>query len=511
MPFIPHTPEALLSRNDSKNPATTCKGITASGRPCRRALGASPSPSPTPSPSRNGVSLGSSGKGVLAMLRVDDLNGSQAAAFYCWQHKDQAEHLATGEQADDANLVKLTKRSSVDTLVDRLGILEIDEGSGKHRRRRRKPRVDDHPPMRRDTLPQAWHDVPGPLMTVPENALEQSPSPASRPPPPARRPYVEKRPKSNVKASFLCCVTAVDDDYQPPPRQHQSIGPSSRPNQLTHQPSPTRPSGITHRPRPSTEHELRASTEIRRKPIQKTSVTSPPDPGFLRPSMAGSRISSHTGALLSLIPSSLSPQTTSLLLNELVRPISAADEAGYIYMFWLTPSNINAHPDDETASSLLAPPSTSTSNRRGSDAIQRYATVRDTSRGSSPRTPSSSKTVLLKIGRASNVHRRLNQWNRQCGHNVNLIRYYPYNQLVSNSPEPRQVPHVHRVERLVHLELSEKRAKDMGACESCGREHREWFEIPADREGVKKVDETIRRWVSWAEQQDKEQNSSQYF
>jgi hypothetical protein len=46
----------------------------------------------------------------------------------------------------------------------------------------------------------------------------------------------------------------------------------------------------------------------------------------------------------------------------------------------------------------------------------------------------------------------------------------------------RKVPHAHRVERLIHLELGEQ-----------------WFEVEASRDGVKKVDEVVKRWVEWAE------------
>jgi T5orf172 domain len=60
---------------------------------------------------------------------------------------------------------------------------------------------------------------------------------------------------------------------------------------------------------------------------------------------------------------------------------------------------------------------------------------------------------------------------------------------------------VHKVERLIHLELAERRAqKDM--CEQCGREHREWFEVEASKPGLKGVDEVVRRWVGWAERAD---------
>ena len=39
-----------------------------------------------------------------------------------------------------------------------------------------------------------------------------------------------------------------------------------------------------------------------------------------------------TGSLLGLFPPNLSPSTTSALLTELSKPLSANDEPGYIYM-----------------------------------------------------------------------------------------------------------------------------------------------------------------------------------
>ena len=113
MSFSGRTPESILPRSDSKNPATTCKGITSNGRPCRRALAVSSRTSPLPSPSND--------NGVLAILDNDD-----AAAFYCWQHKDQAENLA-GQPEQRTTLCPLKERSSIDTLVDRIGILNLDE------------------------------------------------------------------------------------------------------------------------------------------------------------------------------------------------------------------------------------------------------------------------------------------------------------------------------------------------------------------------------------------------
>jgi hypothetical protein len=206
--------------------------------------------------------------------------------------------------------------------------------------------------------------------------------------------------------------------------------------------------------------------------------------------------SSRTGEFLALIPPSTSPQTTGLLLAELAKPFSELDDEGFIYMFWLTSEALPDTPS-ETASSLLAPPSRPVpGHRRTSDVLTTFAV-----------NTSNKKTMLLKIGRAQNVQRRLNQWTRQCGYNLSLIRYYPYHPTASstnvNEPPrtPRKVPNVNRVERLIHIELAGKRAQGSGKCGACGREHREWFEVDASRDGVKAVDAVIRRWVEWGERE----------
>jgi hypothetical protein len=112
--------------------------------------------------------------------------------------------------------------------------------------------------------------------------------------------------------------------------------------------------------------------------------------------------------------------------------------------------------------------------------------------------------MLLKIGRASNVQRRMQQWSRQCGYEIEVLRYYPYlpGSSEASGEMPRMTPHAHRVERLVHIELAGMGLRAVRAsCEACGRDHREWFEVDASREGVGKVDEVIRRWVGWDEGQ----------
>jgi hypothetical protein len=373
MPFIPHTPESLLPRSDSKNPAATCRGLTLNGRPCRRAVSKSVRATP-----------------------------SQGPDVFCWQHKDQAAHVSPqGLQS-----TTIRERTSVDTLIGRLGLLEVEQ---------RKGRPILHPDL--DLEKSNFKD--------------------------SRRPK-SKRPKPNSLA-LLCCIREAYDRKGPrpvKPRSHTNVSKSRIPVEV-----PKRP-------------------KISRGPSSRE--------------------------LLSIIPSSASPLTTALLLAELAKPVSEFDDEGFIYMFWLTPESLPATPLSEAAPSLLSPPQT---ERRTSDVLNSFAS-----------TTSNKKTILLKIGRTQNVQRRLNEWTRQCGYNLSLIRYYPYHPSFSStgvdvSASPRKVPNVHKVERLIHIELSNKRALGSGKCDRCGKEHREWFEVEARRAGVRAVDEVVRRWVDWGERQ----------
>ena len=401
------------------------------------------------------------------------LDESNAAAFYCWQHKDQAENLAARPE-QRTTLYPLKQRSSIDTLMDRVGVLNLDEEIQRPKKPRHRRRGSDEQQLtRRDTLPSGWNGMQGPLMSLPENVRRAQIH--------TRKDYEYRR--SNVKASWSCCIRADDDD-PPPPRPRPLKNNVQTQSSAYTSPAPmVVPNGhqqVRRQPVPSRQPEM----------TQHSSTTT------------NNHSSCQTTTLLSLIPTSLSPSTTSALLAELSRPFSPHDEAGYIYVFWLTPDSEASKPDDETASSLLHDDNhqaSPTRQQRNSHAMQRYASVRK---------PAGPRTILLKIGRAANVHRRLSQWTKQCGQNITLIRYYPYSpsqqrqdQASPASTPPRQVPHVHRVERLVHLELAEKRAqKDV--CEQCGREHREWFEVDASKKGLKAVDEIVRRWVRWAESAD---------
>ena len=528
MPFIPHTPESLLPRSDSKNPAATCCGLTSTGRPCRRAV----------APSANFAS-------------------NYSAARYCWQHKDQAEQHARQPQVP-----AIQERTSVDTLVERLGLLDIQsvgkDGHQQWGRRRHKEALAS----RRAPLDDRRESV-GPRSNRKTTDVPSKVKP-------------KRKPLSNL-GSF-CCIGYADNAVVParPVRVQQNDNRRSAPTKR----QPTKQA--------MQEISRRQSNPKLHNPVsapRQTQVTGPSNPQTqpripTRPSIAR-HPSSLTSQFLSLIPHNAPPQTISLLLAELAKPISPFDEPGYIYIFWLTPTSLPSAPVLETPSSLLSPPSPPLTrprprpphHRRTSSVLETYAMVSESAggggngiggvdeAGGGPR-----KTILLKIGRASNVQRRLNEWTRQCGYNLTLVRYYPYPSSSSSSsttatttspspsspssssplrphpskpttplntnpaaespcglnpPLPQKVPHAHRIERLIHIELADKRAKtgSSGAAAAtagggvggaaggrergasclcvCGKEHREWFEVEATRRGVREVDEVVRRWVAW--------------
>ncbi|KAK8221459.1 meiotically up-regulated gene 113-domain-containing protein [Phyllosticta capitalensis] len=432
MPHFSHAPEARLGRNDSKNPATTCKGVTSAGKPCRRDISAN-------KPSKNGV---------LAVSQIDDVEA--AAAFYCWQHKDQAERLVQQNSSApnkparaDTHIVPLKQRSSIDTLVGRLGILDVEDGNNKPSKKPNKTGQNGNGKIQR---PPTWNNVPGPLLSVPSGLASNGEY---------RLPVKKEEP--GFWASLCCmCLGGDDNDYE----------------------------------------------IVRRKKQQGN------QPGM-----------SQTSWLLSFIPSSVSPEKASQLMAEASKPISKHDEPGFIYIFWLTETTDDAKPSDRDASDLLSAPSRPGADRRTSDLLRSYSIKAD---GTVPRGGKSRKKedkhILLKIGRANNVYRRMNEWQRQCGKMPSLVRYYPYVHSAQSSPSTspgpstlvgpkgdgtdakgvRKCPHVHRVERLIHIELENQRV--IRDCNECGKQHKEWFEVDASRDGVKAVDEVVRRWVRYAEE-----------
>ena len=475
MPFFQGTPEARLARTDSKDPATTCKGITASGRPCRRSLAVSAQSTPSKSPRNK--------SGVIAILPDTDVAEPDlvAAAFFCFQHKDQAQSLNDGSEQQRTTVVDLNHKTSIDTLADRLGVLDVRDN--RESRDNGNPARNGHRVVRKDTLPPKWQKMPGSIIAVPKEASTIA-LPSTTPSPRQQRPFREP----NLFLSLLGCVK-ISEPYESHParRRHVHDSYTATASRVSRRPVRQLAAVAMRDAAAPLAAQSSPSPEMRQR--STTDTSNPLSVG--RPRL-GRDVSSHTQQLLSLIPQTLTPQITSLLLSELSKPLSAYDReaAGWIYMYWITPKDVDA-PDADTATSLLSSSSRS-SPRRPSEVVRSYMDHNMGSGGASTQ-----KMVLLKIGRATNVQRRLNQWSRQCGYHLSLVRYYPHQPSSSPLAIPRKAPLVQRIERLIHLELSEQRVKR--ACQGCGREHREWFEVGASRGAVKAVDDVIQRWVAWAD------------
>ncbi|KAM7203090.1 DUF1766 domain containing protein [Rhypophila sp. PSN 637] len=385
MSAFANTPELKIDRSDSKNPATTCRGITSSGRPCRNAIRTAGQQAPVTKRTK---------------LRVDD---PADETLYCWQHKDQASisaHSSPGPRMGHTPI--LEERTSIDTLAERLGLIDIEDGPQK------RPK-----PQRHNAGGVATHP----------------------------RPKKKRQKQSSLWCCFALCSDSRPGSSRPTPSPAVTPSRPPRTSKLSPSPNPSRPSSR----RPSDVKTLE----------------------FLR--------------LVEDVP----PDTAALLLAELAKPISENDEPGYIYIFRLEPERLASTPSADastplkTPNDLLAP-----GGSRGGKQV-----VASQSQG----------TYLLKVGRASNVQRRLNEWKRQCDHEISLVRYYPY--VSSRDPDatPRKMPHSHKVERLIHIQLTglNMRVTDREKCKNCGREHREWFEVKADRDSVADFDRIVRKWSDW--------------
>jgi len=91
---------------------------------------------------------------------------------------------------------------------------------------------------------------------------------------------------------------------------------------------------------------------------------------------------------------------------------------------------------------------------------------------------------VVKIGYTNDLATRLKAWNRDCK------RQHDYH---SSAEIQVEMPHMQRVEQLIHTELKECRLRRR--CEGCGRLHREWFE--ASQAHVVKV---MKKWREWIQQ-----------
>ncbi|KXS16334.1 hypothetical protein M427DRAFT_134351 [Gonapodya prolifera JEL478] len=172
-------------------------------------------------------------------------------------------------------------------------------------------------------------------------------------------------------------------------------------------------------------------------------------------------------AFLSSFGTSLPAQTAHLLRTELLRPVSAADEGGYLYAYRIYSES------PPTISSSSSSPSPSS-------------------------TPSSSPpTHLLKIGRSLHPHRYLTQWSHHCNHPLTLIAVFPHSPGHITTPHPGlQCRLAHRAERLVHIHLGGAHPVRAGAgagkCAGCGEVRREWFEGEWDE-----VRRAVEGWVGF--------------
>lgn len=480
MPFVANTPESLIARADSRNPNSACRGITANGRPCRRPIAASTS-------ARGTATV------VLIDIEPDDLPHDET--LYCWQHKDQAAHSARpspGSRRTSAHPI-LEERSSLDTLADRLGLVDLKEkarnaanGDQRNGDLRTGEKTEYTPrPNRQSTKTKRPKQAKRSLQfcfcfSMPLDEVNDSPAPRPRPrprpqPQPVQQQQQQQRPRYSTSSAPLPSVATPSKES----RQRQHSRHSSHGN---------------------SDPKVKSS----RHRLSETAAS----PGQHSYRSARSSLS-QTAQIKTLIPDSLDAAAASALMTELAKPPVESEEPGYIYMFWLTPASAPVPAPVDAARSLLAPPSvasTPRNSRRASDVVSSFAD-QAAAAGGATGTGKGHKTMLLKIGRAANVQRRMNQWQRQCGYDIEMLRYYPYLPSTSptdsphataSAPSPAMTLHPRKVERLVHIELTgmDLRAS-LPTCEACGRDHREWFEVAASRDAIRRVDEVIRRWIDW--------------
>jgi hypothetical protein len=132
-----------------------------------------------------------------------------------------------------------------------------------------------------------------------------------------------------------------------------------------------------------------------------------------------------------IIPPYLQQDTQAALRAEMEKPRSIADVPGWIYTFEIR-GTVSAKSAGDLSTLHL-----------------------------DPSTPSQ---VKLKVGRAVNIPRRIDQWGKQCGSKEQILRgYWPEPKsgdvrLMKGValPDPAErSPSCHRLERLVHLELAD--------------------------------------------------------
>ncbi|KAL3451520.1 meiotically up-regulated gene 113-domain-containing protein [Aspergillus insuetus] len=96
------------------------------------------------------------------------------------------------------------------------------------------------------------------------------------------------------------------------------------------------------------------------------------------------------------------------------------------------------------------------------------------------------KFGYYKVGSTTDLAPRLQTWEKQCGRE--LMSYFP-----RSEDDLLPIPHISRVERLIHAELAQYRRREE-SCKSttCGKAHQEWFQV--DEQHALRV---VRKWIAW--------------
>lgn len=99
----------------------------------------------------------------------------------------------------------------------------------------------------------------------------------------------------------------------------------------------------------------------------------------------------------------------------------------------------------------------------------------------------------VKIGVTTRTpEERLREWQKQCGHDPILL--YPVSE-----GDRVPMPHVYRVEKIVHALLRNRRRKEL-KCRKCEKCHREWFES-VEQEAIA----AVKTWSAWMRENPYEQ------
>jgi hypothetical protein len=93
---------------------------------------------------------------------------------------------------------------------------------------------------------------------------------------------------------------------------------------------------------------------------------------------------------------------------------------------------------------------------------------------------------FVKIGKTSgkSTEKRLNAWRKQCEHEIE-------EHTRDEGAFAEQLPHVYRIEALVHEELREVRLREQG-CKGCGIWHQEWFLVSPEHARA-----VIQKWTKF--------------